>query len=250
MNRWITLAALVAALVLAVGTTWAAEGAAPAAKKINVVLITGGHGFEEKPFLAVFEAMPGIAFSHVALKAGGELFEDTSQFPYDVIVLYNMTQKISEKQQKNFIGLLEKGVGLVATHHCLGAWQDWPQYRKIIGGKYYLKAVEEDGAKRAASTYKHGVDIKVRVEDAQHPITQGVSDFTIHDEAYKGYSVDPKAHVILTSDDPVVEKAVGWTGTYGKARTCYLLLGHDSKAYASKEYQRLVSQAIQWAAAK
>lgn len=229
----------------------AAPAAAPAADaKVRIALVTGGHAYDEKPFMAVFEAMKDVAFTHVDLKDESELFEDTTNFPYDVIVLYNMSQKISEKRQKNFLALLEKGVGVVAMHHCLAAYQGWPEYEKIIGGKFYLKAEESAGVKHAPSTYKHDVDLKVHIEDAAHPITKGVSDFTIKDETYKGYSVDPKAHVILTTDEPTAEKAIGWTGSYGKARTCYLLLGHDKVSYANPSFQTLVRQAILWAAGK
>jgi hypothetical protein len=242
------VALLAVALVVTAIAPAADPAAATPARKVNVVVVTGGHGFEEKPFLEVFEKTEGIAFTHAPQKDHSELFEDISNWPYDVIVFYNMSQNISEKRQKNLIALLERGVGVVVTHHALAAFQAWPEFEKIAGGKFYLKDTEVDGVKHAQSTYKHGLDIPVHVEDAAHPITQGLKDFTIHDEAYGKYSVRPEVHVILTTTDPNCEKAVAWTGTYAKARTCYLLFGHDSKAYANPAYLTLMRQSILWVA--
>lgn len=247
--KWICAAALVAAL------GWAAVGMGAADKatdaKINVVVVTGGHGFEEKPFLAVFETMDGITFTHAPQKDDSELFEDTSQWKYNVIVLYNMGQKISEKRRKNFMALLQKGVGVVTMHHALACWQDWPDFaNKIVGGKFYLKDTEENGVVRKTSGYKHGVDFTVHIEDPNHPITKGLKDFAIHDETYCRYSVSPKVHVITTTDEPTCEKAIGWTLGCGPARTCYLINGHDAKAYENPNYLKLVSNAIRWAAKK
>jgi hypothetical protein len=222
--------------------------AAPA-KKPNVVVVTGGHDFEQKPFLAVFEANSAITFTHVADK-DGQLFEDTANFPYDVILLYNYGQKISEKRQKNLLALLDKGVGLVVMHHAVAAYPNWPGWAKLLGARYYLSDVEENGVKHPRSQYKHGVDIKVHVEDASHPITQGVSDFVIHDETYKGYTVDPKVKMLLTTEDPLNNKSIAWVAPHDKTHVCYIQLGHDSKAYATKEFQKLTAQAIAWAAAK
>jgi hypothetical protein len=44
------------------------------------------------------------------LKDHSELFEDISGWDYDVMVLYNMTQNISEKRKENFKTLLSKGI--------------------------------------------------------------------------------------------------------------------------------------------
>ena len=251
MFRRIALAVLTMALLVAlVGAASAADNPAPA-KKINIVLITGGHAFDQKQFFALFDAMDGVTYTHVEEKVGGEAFENIDDFKYDVIVIYNFNRRISDKQAANFIKLLDKGVGLVVLHHAMAAYQDWPEYRKILGARYYLKdETDPDGTKHARCTYKHDVDIKEHVEDPKCPVAAGVSDFEIHDETYKGYSVDPQVKVFLTTDDPTSTKQIGWTNTYRKANVCYLELGHDAKAYENKNLQKLYAQAIRWAAGR
>jgi hypothetical protein len=219
----------------------------PAARKISIAVVTGGHGFEEKPFLTLFQGYDDIEYKHLPGNQDGAVFEDTSDFPYQVIVLYNMGQNITEKRQKNFIELLNRGVGLVALHHCIGGWQDWPEYKMIIGGKFFTKPGEINGIKYPVSPWKDDVDYKIHIADAAHPITQGLADFAIKDETYKGFWVDPQVHVLLTTDEPTCGKTIGWTKTYGKANVCYLMNGHGPSAFASKEYRTLVVRAIRWA---
>ena len=108
-------------------------GAAEAGKVLKIVVVTGGHGFSEKPFFEMFGSMKGIEYTHVALKDESEIFEDISAWPYDVIVLYNMTQKMSEKRRANFLKLMDKGVGLVVLHHAIAAYGAWPVFKKISG---------------------------------------------------------------------------------------------------------------------
>ena len=240
MRRFMVVVAIVGVFALA----------AQAAEKIKVVVVTGGHGFDHDPFLKLFQGYDDIEAVEAAQKNDSELFEDISQWPYDVIVLYNMTQNISEKRRENFLKLLDKGVGLVALHHSLGAFQAWPEYAKIIGGRFYLSPTIVDGVKHPPSTWREGLRYKVQVADAKHPITRGVADFETHDEAYGKYSVDPQAHVLLTTEEPSSEKAIAWVKTYRKAPVCYILLGHDAAAYANESYRRLVVQAIRWAAGR
>jgi len=222
--RWAT-AAVVLAVVLAVGPAAPAAEPTGPAKKVKAVVLTGGHGYDQKAFAEMLKALEGVEATHVALKDHSEIFEDVSDWPYNVIVLYNMTQRISPKRQKNFLGLLEKGVGLVVLHHALGAWQEWPEFA-------------------------HGVDYTVHIADPKHPITRGMSDFTIHDETYCRYWVSPDVHVILTTEEPSSGRQIGWTRTWKRARICYLINGHDGKAYGNPNYRRLVTRAILWAAGR
>jgi hypothetical protein len=86
------------------------------------------------------------------------------------------------------------------------------------------------------------------VADLQHPVTQGVSDFDIHDETYGGFEVGAASHALLTTDEPTSGRVIGWAKTYEAARVVYLQLGHDHLGYENPNYRRLVAQAIRWTA--
>ena len=217
---------------------------------VKVVVITGGHGFEHDPFFKIFDEIKEINYIESVQKDHSELFEDISDWDYDVMVFYNMTQEISEKRRKNFLELLDKGVGVVALHHTMGAYQAWPEFKKIIGAKYYLKDVMEDGVPRKKGSYKHGLDVTVHVKDQNHPVTKGMSDFTIHDETYKNCWFDKSNHVLLTTDHATSDPTIGWVREHGKAKVVTIQLGHDSKAYNNSNYRQLVKRAILWTAGK
>ena len=217
---------------------------------IKVVLLTGGHGFEQKPFYEIFDSFKGIEYTKVQLKDHSEIFEDIGDWDYDVIVLYNMTQNISPKRRENFKKLLSRGIGIVALHHNMGAFQAWPEYRKIAGGKYYLKPAEENGVKRPGSTYKHGLDMKIHIADTSHPITRGMSDFVIHDEGYKLCGFEKDNHVLITTDHSVSDKTIGWVRQFDRSGICGIMLGHDHFAYENENFRRLISRAIKWTAGR
>jgi hypothetical protein len=217
-------------------------------RKLNVLVVTGGHGFERKPFFTLFEGYDDIEYVEARLKDDSEIFEDISGWDYDVIVFFNMTQKISPKRQENFKKLVKDGVGVVALHHCMGSYQQWPEYTKIIGGRYNLKASEQDGVKYEASTYKHDANFTVHIEDSKHPITRGLSDFEVHDETYKKCSFEKDNHLLLTTNHPDSDAEIGWVRKYGKGKVCLIMVGHGPSVYANPSYRQLVARAIRWSA--
>ena len=215
--------------------------------KIRVLLTYGGHGFEEKPFFAMFDAMTGIHYTKAELPKEAGLLKPGLEKQYDVLVRYDMVGAFKPEQQQAFVALLNQGIGLVSLHHNMGAHANWDEYRKIIGGKFALRDCEIDGTKFKKSGWDHDQELKVTVADKTHTITKGVGDFQIHDETYSGYYVAPGVKVLLTTDHPKNNPQLAWTTSYGKSRVCYLMLGHDGKAYQNPNYSRLVCQAIRWA---
>ncbi len=221
-----------------------------AEEPLKVAVVTGGHSYEKKPFETMFNSFSGLECIFVELKDQSEIFEDISDWSYQVVVLYNMTRDISEKRQKNFLSLLEQGVGIVVLHHAIAAFPDWPEYRKIAGAKYWLEETVEDGVKHEKSQWEEGVDMRLHVEDPAHPVMAGVSDFTVHDETYKGYDLEPDNHVILSCSEPGSQKEVAWTRTYRNSKVCLIQPGHGSGSYTNESFKRMLHQAITWAAGK
>lgn len=219
-------------------------------QRIKALVVTGGHDFERAPFFAMFDSFDKVEYIEAEQKDDSEIFEDISDWDYDVIVLYNMTQKISPKRQANFIELLDKGVGLVVVHHSIANFQDWPEYRNIIGAKYYLKETTEDGVTYPRSQYQHDVDINVYVTDPTHSVIRGLRDFSVNDETYSKWTFDSGNHLLLTTDHPASNRQLAWVRNYRNARVCCIQLGHGAGAYTNGNYRRLVAQAIEWCAHK
>ncbi|MFO7974237.1 MAG: ThuA domain-containing protein [Candidatus Hydrogenedentota bacterium] len=229
----------------------AAAGEEPAKEDtLRAVVVTGGHGYDKEAFPALFEGNEGIEFVFEEQKDHSEIFEDISDWDYDVIVFYSMTQEISEKRQQNFLKLLENGVGVVALHHIISGFNKWPEFQKIIGARYLFEPIEQDGKQKPKSSYKHDMDIEIKVADSEHPVTKSVSDFSVVDETYKDCAFEPDNHVLLTTNNPTSDKTIGWVRTYKNARICTLQPGHGPSIFSNPHYKKLVQQAVKWTAQK
>lgn len=229
---------------------WFASPGLAAETGIKVLVMTGGHGFEQESFYQVFRDNPEIAFSHAEHdQASATGFERPDLLDQDVVVLYDMPKHITAAQQARFLALFERGIGLVVLHHALGSYQDWPRYEAIIGGRY-PEVPGKAGVATPEVGYQHDLEVPVMVVAKDHPITAGVRDFVIHDEIYWGFRVAADVTPLLTTSHPKSGNPLAWTRTEGRSRVVYLQLGHDHQAYANPNYRKLVAQAIRWAARK
>lgn len=210
----------------------------------KVLIITGGHDFEEKPFYEMFNSFQGLAYDTITQPKGNALLESTKIKEYACLVFYDMYQNITENQKAAMLKLLDEGVGMVFLHHALVSYQDWPEFEKIIGGKYHLKT--SNG--QPASTYKHDVNFTVKIANGSdaHPITKGMQDFEIHDEVYGSYSVGNHVNALIQTDHPESTPKIGWSHQYKNSRIVYLQLGHDHFAYENNNYRTLVQRSIWW----
>lgn len=219
-------------------------------KPIRVLIVTGGHDFEREPFFEMFKSFEGITFEEVQHPNAHARLTPEAARGYDVVVLYDMWQPISEESQAAFVKLLRNGKGLVALHHSLASYQLWDEYRNMIGGKWYTEKWKQNGVERSPSTFQHDVQFKVHIVDSKHPVTRGIQDFNIRDETYGNFEVLPKVKPLLTTDEPTSNRVIAWAHTYGRSRVVYIQLGHDHYAYENPSYRRLVLQAIRWVAGR
>ena len=235
-------------LLLATLVTIACVAVEPAAK-LKVLVVTGGHGFEQEPFFKMFKDNPEITFTHAEhAKTNATVYERGDLSSYDVVVLYDMAKNITEEQKAKFLSLFDKGTGLVVLHHALVSYPDWPEYEKIIGGRYPEPDPNKPGTVTEKAGYQHDVEVPVVLVAKDHPITAGLKDFTIHDEIYWGYRVQPDVTPLITTTHAKSGKPLGWSRTQGKSRVVYLQLGHGPEAFNNENYRKLVAQSIRWTA--
>jgi type 1 glutamine amidotransferase len=214
--------------------------------KIRILLVTGGHDFEREQFFRMFETNSEITFRAIEHTNMAPLLKPDAAREYDVLVLYDLWQDISEDMKSDFVALLKGGKGLVVLHHAIGSYQKWPEYRRIIGGRYYLEKDIVDGVEKEPNSFQHGRHFKISVADPHHPVTEGINDFEMHDETYKGFDHTEDVHPLLTTDDPESSQVIAWSKTYEKSRVVYIESGHDHYAWDNPNYQRLLRQAIRW----
>jgi type 1 glutamine amidotransferase len=216
-------------------------------KKINVLIVNGGHGFEHKPFYEVFNSIPSITYDTLVQPKANELMASPEVNRYDVVVFYDMFDSITTAQQEAYMSLLRKGASMIFLHHSLVSYQDWPEFIKIVGGQYHTRPVVVHGDTLNAN-YEHDVNIPVKVEDRKHPITSGINDFEIFDEVYGGVEILPGVKPLLSTTHPKSMRYLAWINHYGNSEVIYIQLGHGPSAYSNPHFRKLIQQAIEWSA--
>jgi type 1 glutamine amidotransferase len=217
----------------------------------KVLILTGGHDFDIKEFYEMFDSLPGITYDKAELPREMDLLAPGLEKKYDAIVSYDMNNfPVTDAQRANFDKLLQAGMPLIVFHHSIGGYKDWPKYREIAGGAYLFANLEADGKTWVPSDYKHDITMKIVIADKNHPITEGLDDFEILDEAYKNVYVRPDVKVLLTTNHPLATKQVAWVHRYAQSPVFTIMLGHDKHAFANENLRKLLKQGIDWLVAE
>ena len=138
----------------------------------------------------------------------------------------------------------DEGKGFVAAHVALTAFEGWPEFGDLLGGRY------DDHPWNTAS----GTVIN---EDPSFPATKHFpASFPFVDEFYqaKGFSRD--AHVLLRLDvskmppNPQLRNTdfpLAWEKAYGKGRVFYSSFGHAPEIWDNRNVAQMYFEAIKWA---
>lgn len=89
--------------------------------------------------------------------------------------------------------------------------------------------------------------VKVHIT-AQHPITEGVSDFEIEDEHYQMEGQWDKTQVLAVTQSQHGEQVGVWAREYGNSRIVGITPGHTTQVLTSEQMVKLLRNAICWAA--
>lgn len=140
---------------------------------------------------------------------------------------------MTQQQQDAIVRFVNDGGAFLNLHNSMGLYPPSGGYLELVGGRYI----------------GHGPLERFRVEvvDPDHPITRGVSGFSVADEQHTPPYDKDKVHLLLQnrSDDGTVA-AAGWAYEPGKGRLCHLANGHTREALLHPMYQRLLKNAVVW----
>jgi uncharacterized protein len=214
-------------------------------QEINLLLITGGHGFEREQFFSMFDSFKNVVHTEAVHPNANRFYAEELAKDIDVFCFYDMNQDITEEEKNNLLKMVESGKGLLFMHHSLANYQEWDEFLNVIGGRYFMDTTIVNGVEIPKSTYEHDVKMDIQVA-AKHPVTKGLNDFTIHDEVYGGYYVSADVTPLLTTTNPVSNKNVVWANKIGNSRIVTIQLGHDHFAYEDENFRKLLANSIKW----
>ena len=144
--------------------------------------------------------------------------------------------ELSEAAKQGFLAFLEQGKGLLALHGATICFDDWPEYRNILGAWW------DWGHSGHAPFQRH----TMRVHTNAHLITKGIRDFEIEDELYTSPRTVDAVSPLMEGEWEGKKHPLLWVREYGQTRVCYNGLGHGPEAFEAFNNQVMLRRSALW----
>lgn len=175
---------------------------------------------------------------------------------FNVLMLYNGVYYLGDegKQKEptpdyipsSITQFVKTGGGLVVIHSAMASFSDWRDYIDLIGGIWVWGTSAHDAYGTLSS----------RVVARQHPILENIPDtFEFQDEFYHTLRMKDSVTVLIDSthekNGQTVTEPLAWiTKDNEQERSVTILHGHDMGSWGHPTFQRILKQAVEWAARK
>ncbi len=251
---------------------------------LKLLALARGHPYEREAYAGLLGGLDEFDVCHVEQPVAQRLLNRQAASEFDAIVCYDMpgvdfTAADAPRLvapdpdfKKDYLAMLDAGVGMVFMHHALAAWPAWPEYAEIIGGRFHYRPATLREKEWLDSGYCHQVTHSVS-KVGSHPVTEGIPErFDITDELYLCPVFEEDVIPLLRSDfqfqdnnfysaahavagtmnsregwsHPPGSNLVGWVKRWGNSPIVYLQGGDDGAAMANVHFRRLVHNAVRW----
>jgi hypothetical protein len=194
----------------------------------------------------MMDKIPDIGYDFLIQPEANRYLASVDTLPYRLLIFYDMWEPLKEEEKNAYLKLTESGKPMLFLHHALVSYQEWPEFEKIIGGRYVQDMKNGRSKPEELSTYKHDVWINIMICDHQHPVTAGMDHFRIFDEVYGNYRVGEQVKPILKTDHPESTEVIAWENHYNNSTIIYIQPGHDKKTYEDDNYLQLLKQSVKY----
>lgn len=146
---------------------------------------------------------------------------------------------LSEAGQTAIRSHVEQGGGLLAMHTASICFDNWPEWRDILGGAWDW----------SRSFHPEISPIHVDIASKDHAIMSNLNDFDVTDEIYHHLAPLPDVEPLLTAQASEEEgpQTIMWARRLGQGRVVYDGLGHDAASVRNATHQRILKRAALWA---
>lgn len=252
----------------------------------SLLVLSGGHPFEEGAFDAMLAGLAGWQVTHLAHPEAEQAIAAGAADDVDAVLFYDMPGytfadgKVAVRPpHPDFAAAIQRrldaGRGVVLMHHALAGWTQWPEWAEIAGGRFLYSPGEVRGRSVLDSGYCHDVEYVAEVV-ADHPVTAGLpATFAVCDELYLAeIFADEVIPLVRARHDfaaenfysaahavagrmfdnrdwphPPGSNLVAWARLHGTARVVYLQFGDGPATYANPHVFGLLANALDWTAA-
>lgn len=151
---------------------------------------------------------------------------------YDAIMMYANHTTITPPQEKALLDFVEGGKGFVAIHCASAMFTNSDKFISLVGGAFL----------------RHGEgDFTAKIIAPEHPIMQGVKEFTTWDETYVHNRHNPENRTVLMERvDAEGREPYTWVRTQGKGRIFYTAYGHDERTWSKPDFEKMLQNAVVW----
>lgn len=226
----------------------AQDAAKPAeAPKLRALIVTGedvpAHNWRETTPVTREILEAGERFE-VRVCEDIDILETKSIHRYDVLILNfrnnTASRDISDAAKQNLLDYVASGKGLVALHFAVAAFQNWREYRDLVG-RVWVGKVSGHGPRGP---------FKAEVVSKDHPVTSGLENFEIDDELYANLEGERPIQALVKAHSGFSQKdeALVWTVERDKGRVLCISLGHDARARRNPSFAALLKRGAEWAA--
>lgn len=135
---------------------------------------------------------------------------------------------------------VRSGGGLLACHTAAICFDGEPRWRDCLGGVWDWDRSSHPPVGPALVTPTAAA--------ADHPLTQGMTPFTIDDEVYGFLDLEPDVVPLLTSAHGGRDHPVLWARQLGQGRVVTDLLGHGNESMTHPDHAEILRRAARWLA--
>ncbi len=208
-------------------------------KVSNLLLVTCDRKTPTPGFYELFNSFDNFHVTELKQPLANEAIENGCVQKYDIIVFYDFNDSITETQKMAYWDMLEKGVPMLFLHHSLVSYQKWPEFIKIVGGRY-----NRQHDTLGPSGFIHDYELTLHPSKENHPITREVSPFTITGEAYNNCEILPEVTPLLICNDSNNIPIAAWIHKVKNSEVVYIQNGHDDRVFNNVHYQNLIKQSV------
>jgi type 1 glutamine amidotransferase len=202
--------------------------------RIKTLLFSGGEIHDWKSVGDAMEDALGAAGDFELTRVDNDLsaLELPNLDPYDLIACFYTVGELTDAQKNGLLNFVASGRGWAGVHSAADSFRNCPEYRAMVGGHFV--------------THPAYRDYQVSIVDPEHPITEGLTEFTVRDEQYI-VDYDPRVDVLASALWKGTAMPVAWTKPWGKGRVFYLALGHDGPSAQHEMFRLLLQRGAKWA---
>jgi type 1 glutamine amidotransferase len=201
-----------------------------AAAPKTVLVVSEAHDFVHDSIPAARAALRGLDGREIRIReVPARAIAGPRLRSADAVVFVHTTGElpIDRGALRRFVA---RGGGLVGFHAATDAFQSWPGWERLIGGRFD----------------RHDVPATETVHVRRHPAVRGVSRrFRMHEEYYRHEpGVARRARVLARWG--AERRPLVWVRTPGRGRVFYDALGHFPATWSDPRQRALMRSGLRW----